>query len=349
MIFPWLDTAWKQCLAGRQRAHHALLIHGPAGIGKSAFASRLAQALLCEAPRTDGAPCDACDACRWFAERNHPDFRLLAPAAAEEARENAAEGDGDGGQGAAAPATRAGSRASREIRIDQVRALERFTEVGGHRGGAKVVLIDPADALNTAAANALLKTLEEPTRGTRFLLVTARPDALPATVRSRCSALALPLPAPEAAVQWLAADADVGATEARAWLAAAGGAPLRARRFADPAHAAVHRLVVETLAALPETGVVRAADALAGVEPPVWVAALQSWVVDLQRVCAGAEPRYFPERADRLHALSRRTGLAALERLASRLDGVARAVEHPLNPRLMLEDALLGVREAFAG
>src|SRR5690606_18435876 len=94
---------------------------------------------------------------------------------------------------------------STDIRIDQVRALERFIGVGGHRGGCKVVRIDPADAMNVAAANALLKTLEEPGTGTRFLLVTHRPDALAATIRSRCLAIALSLPMPEVAVDWLVA------------------------------------------------------------------------------------------------------------------------------------------------
>ena len=138
-------------------------------------------------------------------------------------------------------------------------------------------------------------------------------------------------------------------SQARAWVAAAGGAPLRARRFADPAQAAIHRLIVETLAGIPDTGIVQAADALADVEPAMWTATLQTWVIDLQRVCAGAEPRYFPDRADRLRMLARRTGLAALDRLAARLDRAARAVGHPLNPRLMIEDALLDVRAALAG
>lgn len=345
MIYDWLRPAWQKLLGQREKLHHALLIHGPRGIGKSAFATELAQALLCESPRASGDACGRCLACGWFAQRNHPDFRLLTPAAAEAERDGDAESTGEG---ARRPGSKAGAKPSKDIRIDQVRDLERFTEVGGHRGGAKVVLIDPADALNTAAANALLKTLEEPSGATRFILVADRPDALPATIRSRCRSLSLPMPAAEAAAAWLAADAGVGVAQARAWLAAAGGSPLRARRFADPSQAAIHRLLVETLAGIPETGIVQAADALSDVEASVWVATLQTWVVDLQRVCVGAEPRYFPDRVDRLRALSRRTGLRALDRLAAQLAAVARTVDHPLNPRLTIEDALLGVRAALA-
>lgn len=348
MIYPWMNPVWQQVLAQRATLHHALLIHGPAGIGKSAFAAELARSLLCESPLPDGAACGRCSACGWFARGNHPDIRRLAPASAE-------EGDGHEPEAAEEPARRAGAasvrkssgKPSRDIRIDQVRALERFTEVGGHRGATRIVLIDPADAMNATAANALLKTLEEPGSGTRFLLVTDRPDTLPATIRSRCRALALRLPPADEAAAWLAADTGVDSAQAHAWLAATGGAPLRARRFADPAQAAIHRLVVETLAGLPETGVVQAADALADVAPSIWVAGLQAWVVDLQRVCVGAAPRFFPDRAERLGALARQAGLAALDRLAMRLERAARAVDHPLNPRLMVEDVLLDVRAAL--
>jgi len=338
MIYPWLENVWRTVLAQRDRPHHALLVHGPAGIGKSEFAAELTRAWLCESPAADGQACGRCAACGWIASGSHPDLRMLAPAV-EEAEE-----------GAAAPARPARAvAASTDIRIDQVRALERFVGVGGHRGGCTVVRVDPADALNVAAANALLKTLEEPAARTRFLLVTHRPDVLPATIRSRCQAVPLSLPPPEVTLGWVVAQTGADRAQALQWLAAAGGAPLRACRFADPATASTHRLLVETFASLPETPVVRAADALNGIDPSLWVATLQSWIADLQRCCAGAEPRFFPDRAERLRALSQATSLPALDRLASGIATLARAVDHPLNPRLMIEDALLRVRAAWAG
>lgn len=344
MIYNWLEPAWQQLLTRRERLHHALLVHGPAGIGKSDFAAGLARALLCDAPLPDGAACGKCAACGWFERRNHPDFRLLTPAAMEKPRESE---DGEADEESARPAGKGSGKPSREIRIDQVRALERFTEVGGHRGGYKLIVIDPADALNAAAANALLKTLEEPSGSTRFVLVTSRPDALPATIRSRCQPVSLPMPALDAAMDWLVREADVEPVQARAWLAAAGGAPLHARRLADPAQAAIHRTVVEALAGIPETGIGPTADAFTGIETAVWAGLLQRWVVDLQRVCAGAEPRYFPDRVQRLQALTRRTGLPALERLARQVGELVRTAEHPLNPRLVIEDALLRVHAAL--
>lgn len=336
MIYPWLESSWRTVLAQRERTHHALLVHGPAGIGKSEFAVELTRAWLCESPAADGAACGRCASCRWIEHDNHPDLRVLSPLVEE-------PGDDEGARGAAR-----GSRKSTDIRIDQVRALERFVAVGGHRGGCKVVRIDPADTLNVAAANALLKTLEEPGAGTRFVLVTHRPDGLPATIRSRCLSVPLALPAAQVAIDWLVARSGAQPAQAANWLAAAGGAPFRAYRFADPATASTHRMIVETFSSLPETPIVRAADALAGIEPSLWVGALQSWIADLQRCRAGAQPRFFPDHAVRLHSLSRATSLNRLDRLASGIASLARAVDHPLNARLMIEDALIRVRNALA-
>lgn len=294
---------------------HAYLFSGPRGTGKTSTARILAKALNCEDLR-DGEPCCECSSCvEMEAGRSFDLFEL-----------DAASNNG----------------------VDSIRDLVERAAVASP-GRTKMYILDEVHMLTAGASNALLKTLEEPSGATRFVLVSGRPDVLPATVRSRCRSLGLPMPAAEAAAAWLAADAGVDLAQARAWLAAAGGAPLRARRFADPAQAAIHRLIVETLAGIPETGIVQAADALADIEPAMWTATLQTWVIDLQRVCAGAEPRYFPDRADRLRVLARRTGLAALDRLAARLDRAARAVGHPLNPRLMIEDALLDVRAALAG
>src|SRR5690606_4245154 len=151
---------------------HALLLAGSPGAGKRRTAEALAQGLLCETPRTGregGLACGACSGCRWFEAGNHPDFRLVS----------LLEKDG---------------KLAWEISIDQVRQLEDFAGLSAFRDGARVVLVDPAETLSVPAANALLKLLEEPGGRTWFLLVTHRPDSLPATVRSRCRRVAVPAP-----------------------------------------------------------------------------------------------------------------------------------------------------------
>ena len=203
-MLEWLDTAWRQLSQVRNqgRLPHALLIIGADGVGKQVFASQLAYSLLCEAPLADGQPCGRCSACAWLQAGTHPDLLQLAP-----------------------------EEAGKAIRVDQVRSL--CTELGmtSHAGGHKVAIIEPADAMNSNAANSLLKTLEEPTHNTLLILLTALPGKLPATIRSRCQQLRLVLPQRSVAQHWLESS-GVPADVAARCLQMAGGAPLKALELA---------------------------------------------------------------------------------------------------------------------
>jgi DNA polymerase III subunit delta' len=323
LVFPWHRSTLLETLPQAAAGPQAWLVTGLRGVGKSAFARALAQALLCEAPASDGSACGRCHACGWFAAGNHPDFRLLEPLTDDQ------------------------GKTSKDIRIDQVRALADFVSVPGHRGTRRPVVIDPADQLNTAAANALLKTLEEPTAGVLFVLVTHDADAVPATIRSRCRHLPMPPPSFDDAAAWLQAETGCSGADAAQWLAMAGGAPLRAAAFADPASADAHRAMLEAITRLPDVPAVAVADALQGWDGRLWLPVLQRWVMDLMRAAAGAAPRYFPTRAERLHELSRRTDLERLSHCARALAARFRQVEHPLNPRLFCEEALEQLADAF--
>jgi DNA polymerase-3 subunit delta' len=376
-LYSWLEPSLGELLGRRARLPHALLLTGPAGIGKSTLAEVFAASLLCEAPGSDGRACSRCPACGWFREGNHPDFRRLAPAG-EDDGEAGATGEGAGagvpggaagGRGAGRAGASSGSaiaahgptsaaaggaggrrrpRESREIKIGQVRALADFLSIGTHRGGRKIVLVDPADALNAPAANALLKTLEEPPGDSVFLLVSGRPDALPATIRSRCVTVTVPRPSTQAALDWLAADAGVSHEQARAWLTAAGGAPLRARQFAEPAMAAAHRLIVEAVARLPENSTMQVAEAVASAPATAWMPLMMAWVTDLGRVAAGAGAQRFPEQGDRLGRLAKATTVERIAGYGAWLQRQAALAEHPLNARLYCEDVLLRYRALFA-
>ena len=214
----------RQLLAEGPNLHHALLLAGLPGIGKGEFARALAQGLLCEQLPRPPAPvqaCGQCAACKWFASGHHPDFRLLELAPTES---RSAKGR-EAGQGARAW----------EISIDQVRELESFITTTSARGHARVVLVDPAETLSTPAANALLKMLEEPGENTWFLLVTHLPGQMPATVRSRCRAVAVPQPSEAEAQQWLVRSAELSDTDARQLLAGHGAvARPRSRRPFPP-------------------------------------------------------------------------------------------------------------------
>lgn len=211
-----------------------------------------------------------------------------------------------------------------------------------------MVLLDPADALNTIAANALLKSLEEPQSSVLFLLVTSRPQALPATIRSRCQQHAVAPPDAAAAVRWLAEVSGLQPAEAAQLLAASGEAPLQAAELAGTEQAAVHRLIVETLARLPDTGAVTAADSLASLAPALWLRTLQGWTGDLGRLLARHGPRRFLAQESRLRALAARTTAQRLGDFARWLDQQAQLASHPMNARLFCEQTLFRYSAIFA-
>jgi DNA polymerase-3 subunit delta' len=234
-----------------------------------------------------------------------------------------------------------------EISIDQVRELEDFAAMTSFRDGARVVLVDPAETLSVPAANALLKMLEEPGGRTWFLLVTHRPDSLPATVRSRCRLVTVPAPGTAEQQAWLAAETGMAPAEAGRLLAFSGGAPLHARHLADPSNLTAYRRLLEAIASLPETGSVAVADTVSGAGVEHWYPLLQRWVSDLARVRAGSAPRFFPDSAGRLAQLGQRSTLAGLAQAGIGLQRQATLLRHPLNARLLLEASLELYLDAF--
>src|SRR5436190_11428498 len=230
---PWHRATLTALLADRARLPHALLVHGPRGIGKTEFARALGASALCESP-VAGLACGKCPSCHWFSQGNHPDYREVIPEASEE----------DESEDGEAEAPKSEKAKSLYIRVEQVRAIADFIALSTHRGGHRVLVMRPAEMLYPNAANALLKTLEEPPPATLIALVSERPSQLLPTIRSRCRDVALSMPPRDEALTWLRKEGVPGAEAA---LAAAGGAPLLARDLADPAEAEFRRRLVAEL------------------------------------------------------------------------------------------------------
>jgi DNA polymerase III subunit delta' len=292
---------------------HALLIHGVQGVGKLQLAERIVQALLCEALEEAIKPCGACEGCRWYLGGNHPDFRRIEP----EALAPVEQGEED----PAGPTKK--SKPSQEIKVEQIRELAGFLNIGSHRGRRRVALVHPAEEMNQNSANALLKGLEEPPPGAIFVLVSHRPARLLATVRSRCVAIPVVVPPKEAALAWLSAQ---GVKDGARWLAYAGGAPLRATEYAANADS-VDRLlkaIQGQTQVLPDTR----ADLESLAE------ALQKFALDRALAALdlpvkyGAAGRQSAGKADLWLAYARKMG---------RNRALAR---HPLNPRLFAAEIL---------
>ena len=332
---PWHRASLEHLLAERARLPHALLVHGPAGIGKAAFARALAAGVLCESPLA-GLACGACSSCHWFSQGNHPDFREVLPEAAEE-EESEAE---------AQPGAKADKAKSLVIKIEQIRGVADFIALSTHRAGYRVLVLRPAEALHPAAANALLKTLEEPPPGTLIVLVSDRPARLLATLRSRCRRLALAVPPEAQALAWLR---EEGVAQPEVALAIAGGAPLLARDLARPEEMELRRRLLAELAKPSGADPLGFAPSVERVAIERTIHWMQTWVQDLIRTRLAGEPRHHPDFKAALATRSRAADVEALFALDRELAAARRLAGHPLNPRLVVEHLLMAYNRATSG
>lgn len=222
-IYPWLSGHWSffmQRLSSDKLAH-ALLIEGPAGIGKTVLAEAMVARLLCreDQPRA----CGDCRSCKLLAGLAHPDYFDLQP-----------EED------------------SKVIKVDQVRALIGKLNLTTSISERKVAYIHPAESMNASAANALLKSLEEPAGNTVLILVSDNPGRLPVTIRSRCQAISINQPDTRLVQEWLEQSTGKDQEKVRYALQAAGGSPLRATQYLESDGLDAYAQVREGLASLLE-------------------------------------------------------------------------------------------------
>jgi DNA polymerase-3 subunit delta' len=207
------------------RLPHALLFHGPDGVGKHAVAKILAATLLCETGNDD--PCGSCDACFKIAHASHPDLLFLRRLPKEKHLTEAEKRNPPMGETLSEDWGKKAVDLSQVIAVYQIRALSQHASFAPRDGRRRIFIIDPADVMNANSQNALLKTLEEPPGHSMFILVTSRPHMLLPTVRSRCFGVGFaPLPAPRLAS--MLEGRGVTPEDARARAALAGGSPGKA-------------------------------------------------------------------------------------------------------------------------
>lgn len=333
------SEVWAQLGARRAQLPHSLLISGQRGIGKFALARRFAESLLCENPTANAEACGACAACGWLAQGNHPDFRLLQPdALAEE------EGETTDAGGKKKP--------SQQITIDQVRALDDFLHVGTHRQGARVILVNPAEAMNRSTANSLLKSLEEPIANTLFILVSSESERLLPTIRSRCQSMPVPQPSRDRAEQWLL---EAGISDAAHWLALAGGSPLLAVELGGSEERVLLDVVIAEMSRGGKLEPLAAAAALDRVikaeKRPAPLKRMiewsQKWLFDLALSCEGMPQRYFVSQSQAMQRLAKSTDIASVLAFNRKTIQYKLQCEQPLNSRLFLEEFFLSYVALF--
>lgn len=333
VIFPWQQAVWKQV---RQqnigKRHHALLLKGRRGIGKLAWAYCLAKSMLCEQADAAGIACGKCPDCRWFEQKQHPNFRLLEPeilSGPDGVSDNERKEDrirtGD---------TKSDKKPSRQIGIAQIRTLDDFIYLSAHQDRYKLILIHPAEMLNTAAANALLKKLEEPPPEVLFILVTHCVSLILPTILSRCQQIAMPLPDREIAREWLIRQ---GIENPDFHLAMSGFSPLLALEQ-YPENSARHADFIQYLCRPERFDPIELAEKLYREDLSSVTSWLQKWCYDLMSCHLVGSVHYHLKQETVIKKLAKTIDPVALAFLWRDLIASQQLARHPLNPKLFVEE-----------
>ena len=328
-LYPWQNETWQHLQGLRNRLPNALLLKGAEGIGKLDLALDYAQSILCEAPSPSGFACQTCPSCHWFLQESNPDFRLIQPDALS-ALDDAPEKEGS-------------KKASKEITIDQIRGLSTFVNLSSHSGGYRVVVVYPAEAMNNNSANALLKTLEEPTDKLLFILVSNKPQQLLPTILSRSLSFAVPMPSVEISTAWLKKQ---GVSDPATLLAQTGFAPLLALQWArEGAGTDERKVMLEAIKQTNRFDAIALAEQLQRAAPVQVIHFLQQWCYDLASYKQAGVIRYFPQYLDIIVKISNGMTLQPLLRFIKDLQTAKREAYHPLNPKLLFESILLAYQQ----
>lgn len=339
-LAPWLQTQLESLLTQRG---HAWLLGGPSGLGQFDLALALASAWLCEQPSAHGA-CGHCGSCHAIAVHTHADLCMLLPETLflslgwplDEKTQDELDGKK--------------RKPSKEIKVDAAREAVSFTQFTRSRGSTKVVLVFPAERMNPITANTLLKTLEEPPGAVKFILATEAAHQLLPTIRSRCLGHTMVWPDFEQALAWLARETarpgDAGnrlskpaqnpePAHLKTLMHRAGGRPADVLDWLLHSPAAD---MAQQWQAFPKAMLLGDVSAMAHWTPAMAVDALQKLCHDLWAVRVGSVPRFFTlQDLTGIAENPAQAGLNALTSWSSDLNNIARTVDHPYNPGLLIE------------
>ena len=318
-IYPWQEANWAHLLGyvQQQRIPQALLITGPAGIGKRHLSEVFAQSLMCHSPLANYAACGHCQGCKLFTAQTHPDFLLVEP-----------------------------DEPGKAIGIDKIRQLIVKLALKPQFDRYRVVIITPADQMNIASANAFLKCLEEPTERTCLVLLTAQASRLPATIRSRCQTIHCQLPTHQLAAHWLE---DQGVKQnIDSLLSLARGVPLVAKSYADNDVLAVKKGYFDTWVQIAEgkKNLVEVAEQWhksEGLDLSTLLRWMIDWVLDIIKIKYLADDNHLhnPDIKKSLQAFAERLELTELYRFYDGLLMAYSQLSTQINKQLMLEQILI--------
>ena len=318
-LLPWQQTQWSRLNIAREhgRLPHALLMTGPAGLGKLEFASLLANSLLCESPGAENMPCGICKQCRLALADGHPDISNINP-----------------------------EEAGKAIKVDAIRELVNQSIMSVAETRYRVFIIRPAEAMGVAAANALLKTLEEPVERTLLILISANPGRLLATIKSRCQQLAFVVPPKALAHAWLSEQIAEDRGRSADLLQLARGAPLQARQMAESDELQCHNQLLKEflrLAGSRAEPVMLAEQWQKQQDISLLLNYMKRWLIDIILFGNDADVSGSSSSASHgdLKSLAKRLNLTAVYKLLDSLFETERRLANNINPQLALEQLLL--------
>ena len=325
MIYPWHNTHWQQISTALQSEQlpHALLLQGSEGLGKAAFAQELANAVLCQQPESNRQACGKCQACQLIAANTHPDLYRLQPTAKENTKS---------------------TKPALSIRIENIRNLCERLNKTSQFGGYRVAILNQAEQLTISAANSLLKTLEEPGQNVLIILVSARPQRLPITIRSRCQSLRLTVPDEKEALMWLQKNqkAVTDPAQLQQALRYAHGSPLTALDYLDDFEHL--QLLSEAMTAASRgKNSLEYAVKLAKLSKVKTLEAMSSWVTDLTKILnCGPEVEIINERyRNDLQAVAKKANQQRVFRFHEQLNFNLLHSAIAVNEQLLWENLLL--------
>ena len=325
-LLPWHAERWSQIssLIDRERLPHALLLTGPRGVGKREFAEYLANRLLCNQPLGD-QPCGNCKTCELLKYGTHPDLIHLQP-----------------------------EEAGKVIKVDQVRETIDKLHSTAQQGGYRVLIVSPAEEMNISAANALLKTLEEPGKNTLILLVVDQLGKIMPTIRSRCQRIEFSLPPHDSAIPWLTLEAELTTQEAEGLLTLAQGAPMTALTWQKEGMRDKRASFMSGLADVlrGRTSAIGFAESMQKEDlrlPLIWWLSLIGDIVRIQ-LAQDEAPRVNRDMAKMVGALAQQATPARVMALYESVQKELSMIERHLNPnkQLLLERLLFDWKELRA-
>ncbi|MGD9153535.1 MAG: DNA polymerase III subunit delta' [Gammaproteobacteria bacterium] len=312
-ILPWQISQWENLQSCRvqQKLPHALLFTGAAGVGKYNFTLEFAHSLLC-----GQNCCGSCKSCKLFEAGHHPDLKIIEPVD------------------------------DKAIKVDEIRNIVSFVNYSAHVSSYKIVIINVADKMNLNAANALLKTLEEPNKKIILILVTNRPMSLPATIRSRCQTVFFPAPKKEVALKWLES-LDVTSACAELLLEFAHGAPLKVLDFVKQDLLAVRQEIFQAWCELlaGKVALVSVSQAWQKLDVAQVLFHLTSWITDLIRLRSNETIKLINfDFAEQLKSIAKKFEIKNLYKFYDDLIAAQNLLHSScnLNPQLVIENLLVG-------